>query len=70
MIHAFIDREMGTTIHLALRAAVWLLDSSRSPFPNLIQPLPWAVLELSVSLPTPFPHRVSLLTPPLNGGFR
>ena len=63
MFFKLVDRELRTTIHLIRRAAVGLFDKSRPSFPDLIQPLPWALFELSVSLPTPLLYRVSLPTP-------
>ena len=44
------------------RAVVGLLDNSLQSFPDLIQPLPWALLNFSVSLPTPPLSWASLLT--------
>ena len=49
MFLTIIDCELWTTIYLFRRAVVGLLDNSLPSFPDLIQPLPWALPELSVS---------------------
>ena len=71
MFLALVDRKFRATIHLNRRAAVGLFDNSRPSFSDLIQPLRWALFELSVSLPTlPQVLSVRLPTPPLSVGFR
>ena len=47
MLLTFITCELWTTIYLFQRAIVWLLDNSLPSFPNLIQPLPWALIGVS-----------------------
>ena len=61
MFFALIDRELQATIHLIRSTSVGLLDNSRPSFPDLIQPLPWALFELSVSLLT-LPQVLSVST--------
>ena len=61
MFIALVDRELRATIYLIRRAVVGLLDNSRPSFHDLIQPLPWALFELSVSLPT-LPQVLSVST--------
>ena len=71
MFFTFINFELWTSIYLFRRAVVWLLDDSLPSFPDRFQPLPWALLKLSVSLPTLLnPLSVSLPTPPLYIGLR
>jgi hypothetical protein len=43
MLLTFINFELRTTIYLFGREVVWLLDNSLPSFPDLIQPLLWAL---------------------------
>jgi hypothetical protein len=52
MLLTLINRDLWTTIYLFRRAVVGLLDISLPSFPDLTQPLPWALLKSSMSLPT------------------
>jgi len=70
MFLTLTDCELWTTVYLFRRADVGLLDNSILSFPDLIQPLFWAVLKLSVSLPAPLLQRKSLLTPHLHISLR
>ena len=60
MLLTLINCELWTAPYFVRRAVVGLLDNSLLSFPDLFQPLPWALLKLSVSLPTTSLQRASL----------